>query len=146
MDIYTIAFYATSFLAVPLWLLMIVLPKAALTQRVMKSVYTVVPFAIPYALLELPHLSDALLFAMPSPEKIGALFTHPHSVVLAWIHFVPVDLFAGRWIYLDSRRQGLNAWLMAPILTFCLLLTPLGMVLYFLYRLIAGKPGLTQDT
>jgi len=145
VEIYNLAFYAVSFLAVPLWLLMILLPHWKVTQRIMGSVYTLVPFAIPYAILVLPHWRDVFLFLIPTPLKIETLLTQTQSDVLAWIHFIPLDLFAGRWMYLDSRRQGFNVWMMAPILALCLLLPPLGMVLYFIYRLIAGKPGLTQD-
>ena len=139
MDIYNFAFYAVSYLAVPLWLMMILLPKHSLTQKIMGSVYIVVPFAVPYAVLVLPHFQDILLFFIPTPAKIEQLLTHPYSDVLAWLHFIPLDLFAGRWIYLDSRKQDFNVFAMAPILSLCLLLPPLGFVLYFIFRFINYK-------
>ena len=141
MDFYNLAFYLVSYLAIPLWLMMIFLPHASLTKKLMGSVYIVLPFAVPYAILVLPHLSDVLLWLIPTPEKIEQLLTKPYSDILAWIHFIPMDLFAGRWIYLDSRHQGFSALIMAPILTLCLLLPPLGFVIYMLYRIAFSKAG-----
>lgn len=140
MDIYNFAFYAVSYLVVPLWLMMILLPKHSLTRKIMGSVYIVVPFAVPYAVLVLPHFQDILLFLVPTPAKIEQLLTQPYSDVLAWLHFIPLDFFAGRWIYLDSRKQDFNVWAMVPILSLCLLLPPLGFVLYFIFRFINAKP------
>ena len=145
MSIYDIAFYAVSFLAVPLWTLMIVAPKWKVTHRIMSSVYIVLPFALPYAILVLPHFKDILLFMPPTPEKIGELLSHPYSVVLAWIHFVPLDLFAGRWIYLDSREHNLNVFAMVPILTLCFFLPPLGFSLYFIMRFFVLKGGKSRN-
>ncbi len=139
MNVYDFAFYAVSFLAVPLWLMMILLPKHSLTKRIMGSVYIVVPFAVPYAVLVLAHFQDILLFLAPTPSKIEELLTHPYSDVLAWLHFIPLDLFAGRWIYLDSRQKNFNVFAMVPILSLCLLLPPLGFVLYFIFRFINSK-------
>ena len=141
MDVYDYAFYIVSFLAVPLWLLMILLPKWELTRRAVGSVYIVLPFALPYAILVLFHLQDVLLFLAPTPEKIQTLLSHRYSDVLAWIHFIPLDLFAGRWIYLDSRSENFNVFVMMPILTLCFLLPPLGVSIYLLFRLATAKPG-----
>jgi hypothetical protein len=53
--------------------------------------------------------------------------------VIAW------DLFVGRWIYLDSRQRGLHPLLMAPLLVLTILLSPVGLPVYFLLRL-SKKP------
>lgn len=139
MTPYNIAFYAVSYLVIPLWLMMILLPKWHITRKVMSPVYIVLPFLLPYAILVLPHFQDILLFLIPTPAKIENLLTHPYSDVLAWIHFIPVDLFAGRWIYLDSRRLDFPVLPMVPIMTLCLLLPPLGISLYLIYRLLSQK-------
>ena len=135
MNIYDIAFYVTSFAAVPLWGMMILLPNWSFTKKALGSVYIVLPFALPYAILVSFHLEDILLFLAPTPAKIEALLSRPYSDVLAWIHFIAMDLFAGRWIYFDSRKQDFNVLVMAPILTLCFLLPPLGVSIYLIYRL-----------
>jgi Na+-driven multidrug efflux pump len=139
MTIYDFAFYAVSFLVVPFWLMMILAPKWHITRKALSSVYIVLPFAIPYAVLVLFHFEDILLFLAPTPAKIEELLTRPYSDILAWIHFIPVDFFVGRWIYFDSRRQDFNVYVMVPILTLCFLLPPLGITIYFFYRLVNSK-------
>jgi hypothetical protein len=143
MDIYEriciYAFYAVSYLAIPFWTLMILFPKWPVTARVMGSVYLVLPFALSYAILVLFHLTDIKSFVPPNHEHVIDLLKHRYSDMLAWMHFVALDLFAGRWIYFDSRRQNFNVLVMAPILTLCFLLPPLGISLYLIYRLICGK-------
>lgn len=139
MAIYNFAFYAVTGLVIPFWLMMILLPKWHFTRKALSSVYIVLPFVLPYAILVLPHFRDILLFLLPTPEKIENLLTRPYSDVLAWIHFIPLDFFAGRWIYFDSRRQDFNVLVMAPILTLCLLLPPLGITIYLFYRMAKSK-------
>lgn len=136
MTIYDFAFYAVSYAAVPFWLLMIFLPRWTVTSSVLRSPYIILLFTLPYALLVLPHFSDILLFLNPTPEKIEELLQRPYSDVLAWIHFIPLDLFVGRWIHFDSQRLKLPYFLMIPVLTLCFLLPPLGISLYLITRLI----------
>jgi hypothetical protein len=145
MDIYNVAFYVTSYLAVPIWGLMILFPRARFTQVLLGSVWIVVPFLIPYSLLILWHLGDIPLFLRPTPEKIQTITSQHYGVVMAWIHFIPMDLFAGRWIYLDSRRRALNTLVMAPILVACFLTPPLGVLIYILYAFTFGKPLAPSD-
>ena len=140
MTIYDLAFYVTSYLAVPVWVLMIAFPHARFTKVLLSSVWIVVPFLVPYSLLILGHLGDVLLFLRPTPDKILHITSQPYGVVMSWIHFIPLDLFAGRWIYVDSRRRALNALVMAPILLACFLTPPLGVLLYILYASTYGKP------
>lgn len=52
---YETIFTWANFLIMPFWLLMILLPFWGWTQRIMRSLWTVVPLALLYALLVLPN-------------------------------------------------------------------------------------------
>jgi Domain of unknown function (DUF4281) len=47
------------------------------------------------------------------------------SVAAAWSHFIAQDLFVGRWVYLDSRKNSVFA---GHSLALCYLFGPIGVV------------------
>ena len=93
----------------PFWALMILLPHWRWTQRIMATLWPVVVLAVLYAILLLSQIGGA---------------------AAGWVHFLAFDLFVGRWAYLDSREQGISAWLVSPTLFFILMAGPLGLLLY----------------
>lgn len=133
-------FSISNLLVMPFWLLMIVLPRWRVTERVMASLWSVAPAALLYTVLVLPNLA-ALLPALSNPNlaTIAALLGAPAGATVAWVHFLAFDLFVGRWIYWDGRRIGLRAWLISPILFFVLMVGPLGMLLYLVARLLKTR-------
>jgi hypothetical protein len=124
-------FALSSFLVMPFWLLMILLPKARLTRRIIGSPAVLVPAAALYTALVLPRLASILpAVTNPDLEGITALLGTPEGALIAWVHFLAFDLAVGRWAYLESRERGISPWLMAPVLLLILLLGPLGLLTY----------------
>lgn len=137
MDLYSLAFRLCSILIIPFWLLMIAAPRWHVTLRVMTSLWPIFVFALPYTLLEIPrYTSDVPLFLRAQLSSIDQLLSRQNDVVIVWLHFLAVDLLAGRWIYLDSREQDYSPWIMAPILVVCLLFCPAGIVIYLAFRML----------
>jgi hypothetical protein len=135
LEIYPLAFKLFGLLVMPFWMAMIFLPRWAVTRKVMQSLWTVGLFALPYTLLQIPFYASALpLFLRPELDKIQQLLGTPTGATQAWLHFIAVDLFAGRWIYLDSRERDISVWIMGPILFLMAMFGPAGLVLYLLVR------------
>ena len=135
-------FSLSSFLTLPFWALMIVLPHWRWTQRIMASPLSIVAPAILYALLVLPTIASVLpAVANPSLAGIRGLLGSEAGATIAWVHFLAFDLFVGRWAYLDSRERQINPLLMAPILFFTLMLGPIGLLLYLAARALFGARG-----
>ena len=133
-------FSFSSALVMPFWFLMIVFPHWRWTNRVMQSVLVLVPVAVLYALLVLPRFGDIFIEVVnPTLSSISALLGTPEGATIGWVHFLAFDLFVGRWVYLDSRENVINAWIMAPVLFFCLMLGPIGLLLYLSVRLTYRK-------
>lgn len=139
-------FQFVTFLPLPFWFLMIVLPNWKGTQRVMRSRLAVMPLLAAYAVFAIPQFPSIVAAAIDQPFGLDGwakVLGRPEIAFVAWIHFLAFDLFVGRWIYRDSRERELSAWLTAPILTMTLLLGPLGLLLYLLlrtqFRLQAGN-------
>jgi hypothetical protein len=124
-----------SLLVMPFWLLMIFAPRWRWTVRLAASPYVVAGPVLAYAALVLPSFLHLLpLVARPKLPEIVALLGQPYGTTVAWMHFLALDLFAARFIYLDARERGLSSWLVSPLLALTLLFGPLGLGVYLALR------------
>lgn len=136
-------FSLSNILVLPFWALMIFAPHWRWTKRLIGSPLIAVPTALLYAALVLPQVVAVLPAVMnPTLSGIAGLLGTPEGATIAWAHFLTFDLLAGRWAYLDSREQGITAWLVSPILFFVLMLGPVGFLLYLITRSL--YPRVTQ--
>jgi|SRR5215831_1641248 len=110
-------FRASSLLVLPIWGLMILLPRWRWTARILRLPWVSAPPSLLYAALVLPRLG-AIWPAVSRPKLPGvtALLASPEGATIAWVHFLAFDLFVGRWIYLDNQERRIRSWLMAPVL------------------------------
>lgn len=127
----------------PFWLLMILLPTWRVSQRVLGSIWSIVPPALLYAfglVFTMSGNPEAMAeLANPTLGGIAALLGTPEGAAVGWLHFLAFDLFVGRWAYLDSRRRGFSAWWVSPALFFVLMNGPLGLLLYLGGRYVAER-------
>ena len=127
-------FLICNYAVIPAWLLLLLLPNHRLTQLLVHAIW--VP------LLLGPFYIWALFFGGPSPEGGGfgslaavmLLFQSPTAVLGGWIHYLVFDLFIGAWIVRDAARQGINHWLITPLLFATLMAGPAGLMLYLMLR------------
>lgn len=131
-------FRFSSFLVLPFWVLMILLPRWRWTEQIMRSPLVSAGPAALYATLVFPRLNE-IWPAVVRPTLIGVaqLLGSPAGATIAWVHFLTFDLLVGRWIYLDSRKRQVNPWLMAPLLFLTLMLGPAGFLLYLAVRSVS---------
>ncbi|WP_437317623.1 ABA4-like family protein [Sorangium sp. So ce385] len=133
-------FGLSGFLVLPFWALMIFLPRARWTRRIMESPLVVVAPALLYTALVLPVIGEVLpIVNRPSLAAVAALLGSPAGATIGWVHFLAFDLFVGRWVYLDSRDREISPWLMAPVLYLTLMLGPMGFALYLAVRAVAER-------
>ncbi len=138
-----VLFRLSNLLVLPIWGLMILLPRWRWTQRIMRSPWVSAAPALLYVALVVPRLGTIWpAVTKPTLAGIAPLLGSPEGATIAWVHFLAFDLFIGRWIYLDSRERRVSALLMAPILFFTLMLGPLGFLTYLMVRAVA----MTRET
>lgn len=125
-------FRVVNLLVLPFWLLMLVAPKAKLTQRLMKN--EVIFYVLSGTYLSLlgtgivknpKGMQDVM---NPNLEGITKLLGDKQGAFTGWVHFLTFDLFVGRWIYLDSLEKGRPAPRLALLFTF--LAGPAGLLSY----------------
>jgi hypothetical protein len=132
-------FRLSNVLVLPVWALMILLPRWRWTTRVIRSPLVSAAPAALYGALVLPRLGEIWpAVSRPTLSGVAALLGSPAGASIAWVHFLAFDLFVGRWIYLDSQERRVRAWLMAPILFLTLMLGPVGFLLYLIMRPLAA--------
>ena len=129
------AFHLLVVLILPQWMLMLLAPGRSLTHRMLASPWSVVPPAMAYAVIVLPQLGELLpLLLRPTPDALADYFSHPGGFMAIWSHAIALDLFVGRWVYLDAYAARRSAWVMTPTLLMVLMLAPLGLLLYLTLR------------
>ncbi|WP_433049670.1 ABA4-like family protein [Dactylosporangium sp. CS-033363] len=141
--LFQLAFLAT----VPFWALMILAPTWGWSRRIIASPFIVLPTLVVWAVAIAPALGDfAREMLNPDLAGVKALLARDEVVAAVWAQVIAWDLFIGRWIYLDSRTRGLHPLLMAPVLVLTVLLSPIGLPVYFLLRLTKRpQPSAVHD-
>lgn len=138
-------FGLTGMLVMPFWLLMIFAPRTRVTAWAMRLPVGPALPALLYLALVAPRLATLLPALMqPKLGEISALLGSPEGATIGWLHFLALDLFVGRWIYLDGKERGLSPWLLSPLLFLTLMFGPIGMLAYLGIRSAAARRALNS--
>jgi len=124
----------------PFWLMMIALPGNKVTKVVMGSYAVPVLLGMVYVYLTWwslsdPRILDAFSTGRPDLAALAKGFSYEWCMAVGWAHFIAMDLFVGRWIYLDSRRNNVIA---AHSLLLCLFFGPTGVMSHVATRAVTG--------
>ncbi|MUG95922.1 DUF4281 domain-containing protein [Scytonema sp. UIC 10036] len=124
-------FNIANFFVLPFWILMIFLPKWNITKRVMESYIPFVPLAATYLYLFISSITpeSAQAFSNPQLSDIARFFADEKVAATGWIHFLTLDLFTGRYIYLEGQKTGV--WTIHSLIL-CLFAGPLGLLSHIL--------------
>lgn len=134
MDTLDIVFIAVSYSVLPAWLLLVLAPRAAITDRVVHAAIVPCVLAIAYAVL--------LFGDQPGPEGahfwtldgVMRIFTSRRTVIACWAHYLIFDLFVGAWIVRDARRLAIPHLATVPSIVLTLLFGPVGLLSYLVLR------------
>ncbi len=122
-------FSIVNFIILPQWLLMVILPKWGGTQWLVNTWF--IPILLSLSYLVCLFTAEGLDFgAFSSLDGLTQLFQNRALVLGGWIHYLAFDLVVGSWILKDSQRRQINHWLVVPCLFLCLMMGPVGFLLY----------------
>jgi hypothetical protein len=129
-------FNGANLFVLPFWGLMILFPNWKWTRALMQSFLPFTALALLYLYLFIGGLSPetAESFSSAGLSDIARLFSEEQVAATAWVHFLVMDLFVGRWIYCDGQTTGV--WTRHS-LTFCLFAGPLGLLSHIVTRWLA---------
>ena len=72
-------------------------------------------------------------------NNISDLFSNKTFLIMFWIHFISINLFAGGWIVKDSQKFSINKILLIIPLLITYLIGPLGLFIYWIIRIFHAK-------
>ena len=81
-----------------------------------------------------PAVESDTAGSFTSIAGVRALFSSDAGVVIGWIHYLALDLFAGIWIAKDADHKGFSRLVQAPILALTFVAGPAGLFLWLLIR------------
>ena len=127
------AFTVLNSSSAPLFLAMILAPRARLTRRLIGAAMPLqAALGVSYAGLlasGMVRLRAPLDFR--DPQQLRRMLAEEEIFLAGWAHYISFDLFVGQWIWRDSLERGRSARL-ALFLTW--MAGPMGLTLYTAQR------------
>ena len=136
----TDVFSIVGMLAIPMWMLMIVLPKWKVTQFLID--YKIIPLllSLVYAIYIIKGLMVAGgMMDFGSLESVMQLFTEENAVLAGWVHYLAFDLLIGMWMLEQNKNIRIHQILMAPCLVGTFMFGPVGFLLFMILKTIKEK-------
>jgi hypothetical protein len=133
-------FNLANMLVMPQWLLMIVAPRWSVTQWLVKSYLIPVCLGVIY-IIYIFSGGPIDFSSFGSLTGVKGLFKNGGDAVMlaGWVHYLAFDLLAGSVVLRDSQEKGISHWLIILPLFFCFMLGPIGLLLYWIIRLIRTR-------
>ena len=127
-------FSIANMIAIPMWVLMILLPKWKVTRSLID--YKIIPLilAVIYAVYIFIALQEGGGMDFGSLDSVMALFTEENAVLAGWVHYLAFDLLVGMWMIDQNKELGIHQLLMAPCLLGTFMLGPVGFLLFMVLR------------
>ena len=129
---------------IPFWLMMILIPNSRITKILVNSVIIPLILAITYVyvIYKTILLDESLLqiFQLYSNlDSLYTLFSIESFLLVFWLHFLALNLFLGSWIASDGVKYGVPRGLIFFPLILVYFTGPVGLVLYWLFRIFYAK-------
>ena len=126
------------------WLLLVVSPlHKNLTKAVQIGVVPIL-LAMVYLYLIVLYFGDAE-GGFGSLEEVMTLFSNKNVVLAGWVHYLAFDLWIGSWQLGDSRKRGINHFVIIPCMFLTFMFGPIGLLLYLIIRTVHAKKVVTDD-
>ena len=134
----------TNFGVLPFWLLLITMPNSKITQLFVNSI--VLPLILStvyvYIIYQTTLLDESMfdIFKLYlSLDNLYTVFATESFLLAFWIHFLVLNLFLGSWVSRDGVKYNMSRKFVAIPLILIYLTGPLGLVLYWLFRVFYAK-------
>ena len=137
--------YMCSNLAVlPFWLMLIIIPNSKFTQIFVNSIFLplVLSTAYVYIIYQTILLDESILAVFKlylSLDNLYTVFATESFLLVFWLHFLALNIFLGSWVSRDAVKYNMSRSLVCIPLVLIYFTGPLGLVLYWLFRVFYAK-------
>ena len=133
----------TNWGVIPFWLLLVFIPNHQLTNILVQSVIIPLLLAVGYAYLSYFIYLDGDIFdgfeLYTGLDGLYSMFSNEALLLIFWLHFLAISLFAGAWIVRDSKKYFIPKIVTVPSLIFTYFTGPIGLVIYWFLRIFFAK-------
>ena len=128
----------------PFWLILIFFPKSYFCRFFVTSIFPIFILSVTYIFMLYKSYLSSYDFLGNFNLYLGIqnltdLFSDSTYLMLFWIHFIAINLFAGGWIIKDSQKLMINKMLVILPLVVTYFVGPLGLFSYWIIRIFYSK-------
>jgi hypothetical protein len=136
-------YLAANWGVIPFWFLLIFLPNHQITNFFVQSIITPLLLAIGYVYLSYKIYQDGNIFdgfeLYSGIDGLYAMFANEALLLIFWLHFLAISLFAGAWIVRDGNKFFIPKVVTIPSLILTYFTGPVGLVTYWFIRIFFAK-------
>lgn len=132
-------FSIAGMLVMPMWVLMMFLPKWKGTQVLIKFKIIPILLSLVYAIYIYQALQIGGMMDFGSLASVKELFTEDNAVLAGWVHYLAFDLLIGMWMLEENSKLNIHQFLLAPCLFATFMFGPLGYLLFTILRTIKKR-------
>ena len=128
---------------IPFWLLLILIPNHQITNFLAQSIIVPILLAVSYAYLSYIVYQEGDIFdgfeLYSGLDGLYSMFANESLLLIFWLHFLAISLFAGTWIVRDSKRYFMPKVITIPSLILTYFSGPIGLAIYWFFRIFFAK-------
>ena len=128
---------------IPFWLLLIIFPNHGITNFFAQSIIAPLLLATAYGYLSYNLYLDNNIFSgfelYGGLDELYSMFANEILLLIFWLHFLAISLFAGAWIVRDARKYFIPKIITIPSLVITYFSGPIGLVIYWFFRIFFAK-------
>ena len=125
------------------WLLLIFAPNHSRTNFFVQSIIAPMLLAAGYIYLSYNLYLENNIFdgfeLYGGLDGLYSMFANESLLLIFWLHFLAISLFAGSWIIRDSKRYFIPRVITIPSLILTYFTGPVGILVYWFFRIFFAK-------
>ena len=136
-------YLAANWGVLPFWMLLIFAPNNGITTFLTQSIIAPLLLAIGYSFLSYNLYLEKNIFdsfeLYSGLDGLYSMFANEILLLVFWLHFLAISLFAGAWIVRDARKYLIPKIITIPSLVLTYFSGPVGLVIYWFLRIFFAK-------
>ena len=128
---------------IPFWLLLIIFPNHQITNFFVQSIIVPLLLGGGFAYLSYNIYLEGNIFIVfelySGLDGLYSIFANESLLLIFWLHFLAISLFAGAWIVRDSKKFLIPKIITIPSLILTYFSGPIGLVIYWFIRIFFAK-------
>ena len=136
-------YLAANWGVLPFWMLLIFAPNNGITTFLTQSIIAPLLLAMGYSFLSYNLYLEKNIFdgfeLYSGLDGLYSMFANEILLLVFWLHFLAISLFAGAWIIRDARKYLIPKIITIPSLVLTYFSGPVGLVIYWFLRIFFAK-------